>query len=131
MHLADTLSRAYLKETHCCTVAAECANIDHISTLALPPERVHQFQHASADDPVLVELRRTIAQGWPTSKAEVPSTLRPYYDFRDELTTEGNLVFKGSLVVVPAALRREMMATCHETHIGLEGCTRRARECLF
>ena len=40
-------------------------------------------------------------------------------------------MFKGSLVVVPATLRREMMATCHEMHIGLEGCIRRARECLF
>ena len=131
MHLADTLSRAYLSETHCCTVAAECADIDHTSTLALPPERVQQFQQASANDPVLIELRRTIQQGWPASKPDVPDILHPYYDFRDELTTEDHLVFKGSLVVMPAALRKEMMTTCHQTHIGLEGCIRRARECLF
>ena len=115
------MHRAYLQEAHCCTVAVECADIDHTSALALPPERVQQFQHASADDPVLLELCQTIQQGWPDSKAEVPNALCPYYDFRDELTTDGHLVFKGSLVVVPAALRREMMATCHETHIGLEG----------
>ena len=112
-------------------MAVECADIDHTSALALPPERVQQFQHASADDHVLLELCQIIQQGWPDSKAEVPNALRPYYDFRDELTTEGHLVFKGSLVVVPATLRREMMATCHEMHIGLEGCIRRARECLF
>jgi predicted Fe-S protein YdhL (DUF1289 family) len=40
-------------------------------------------------------------------------------------------VFKGSLAVVPATLRRVMMATYHETHIGLEGCIRRAREYFF
>ena len=131
MYLADTLSRAYLTETQCCTAAVECADIDHTSTLALPPERVQQFEHASADDPVLTELHQTIQQGWPASKAEVPNALRPYYDFRDELTTEGRLVFKGPLIVVPAALRKEMMAACHETHIGLEGCVRRARESLF
>ena len=68
---------------------------------------------------------------WAASKLDVPVVLRPYYDFRDELTTEGHLVFKGFLVVVPAALRKEMLTTCHQTHIGLEGCIRRARECLF
>jgi len=40
-------------------------------------------------------------------------------------------VFKGPVVVVPAALRKEMMAACHDTHIGVEGCIRRARESLF
>ena len=131
LYLADTLSHAYLPEAHCCTVAVECADIDHTSALALPPERVQQFKHASADDPVLLELCQAIQQGWSSCKADVPNSLRPYYDFRDELTTEGHVVFKGSLVVVPAALRREMMATCHETHIGLVGGIRRARESFF
>ena len=90
-----------------------------------------QFQHASADDPVLVELRRIIRQCWPASNSKVPNTLHLFYDFRDELTTQKQLVFKGSLVVVPVALRQEMMAMCHDTHIGVEGCIRRARESLF
>ena len=34
-------------------------------------------------------------------------------------------------MVVPAVLQREMMATCHATHIGVEGCVRRARESMF
>jgi hypothetical protein len=41
-------------------MAVECADIDHTSALAPPPERVQQFQHASADDPVLLELCQTI-----------------------------------------------------------------------
>ena len=130
VRLTDTLSRAYL-EVHCCTVAAECADIDHTSVLALPPERVQQFPHASADDPVLLELRQTIQQGWPDSKSKVPNALHLHHDFRDELTTEGHLVFKGPLVMVPAALRKEKMATYHETDIGIEGCISRARESLF
>ena len=35
------------------------------------------------------------------------------------------------MVVVPVALRKEMMASCHDTHIGIEGCIRRARESMF
>ena len=44
---------------------------------------------------------------------------------------QGPLVFKGPVVVVPSALRKEMMAACHDIHIGVEGCIRRARESMF
>ena len=80
-YLADTLSRAHLPEAQACESALEVAGIDHTSTLAL--------QHASADDPVLCELHRTIQQGWPECKSDVTEVLRAYYDFRDELTVQG------------------------------------------
>ena len=131
MYLADTLSRAYLPETHCSSVALEVATLDPSTGLALSQARLHQFRHASTDDPTLITLRRTIQQGWPASKSGLAESLHPYYDFRDELTTQDQLVFKGSLVVVPIALRREMMSVCHATHVGVEGCIRRARESMF
>ena len=131
MYVADTLSRAHLPEGQACKLALAVAEVDHTSMLALPAERLHQFQHASADDPVLSELRRTIQLGWPEYKSEITEVLHPYYDFRDELTVQDQLVFKGPVVVVPATLRKEMMAVCHDTHIGVEGCIRRARESMF
>ena len=57
--------------------------------------------------------------------------LHPYFDFRDKLVTQEELVFKESLVVIPAALSKEMMTFVHATHIGIEGCIRRARDCRF
>ena len=110
-----------------CVTALEISEIDPTSSLALTPDRLQQFKHASADDPVLQELRKTIQQGWPAHKSNVKEVLHPYYDYRDELTLEDQLVFKGPLVIMPAALRKEMMAACHATHIGVEGCIRRAR----
>ena len=53
-----------------------------------------------------------------------------YYDVRDELTVQEEMVFKGPLMVVLAAMRKEMMAVAHATHIGIEGCLRRARETM-
>ena len=131
MYLADTLSRAYLPDAQICGVAQELVDVDHTLSLALPPDRIQQLQHASADDVILQRLRKIIRQGWPENKSEVPEELRTYYDFRDELTAQDSLVFKGPLVVVPAVLRREMMTTCHATHIGVEGCVCRARESMF
>ena len=131
MYVADTLSRAHLPEAQVGELALEVAGVDHTAMLALPAERLHQLQHTSADDPVLYELRTSIRQGWPECKTDVTKALHAYFDIRDELTVQGDLVFKGPVVVVPAALRKELMAACHDTHIGVEGCIRRARESMF
>ena len=47
------------------------------------------------------------------------------------MTVQDKLVFKGPAVIIPAVLRAEMMAKCHATHIGIEGCIRRARESMY
>lgn len=89
------------------------------------------MKKSAADDPDLQELRNVIQCGWPESKAELVPCLIPYYDSRDELTVQGDLVFKGHQLVVPRCLRKEMMEVIHASHIGIEGCIRRARESLY
>ena len=130
MFLADTLSRAYLPEINTCDFARELEGTDHQEDLPLTEARWQQIKHSSADDPVLQQLRATIKQGWPQTRSETPEPLRAYFDFR-ELTAQNELVFKGERLVVPAALRKELMAMIHDSHIGIEGCIRRARESLY
>ena len=124
LYLADTLSRAYLPEVNALDLIPELEEIDHKQYLAVSEERLQQINHASADDPVLQQLRATICRGWPESKSDLPETLYPYYGHRDTLTVQGELVFKGQQLVVPACLRKELMAVAHSTHIGIEGCLR-------
>ncbi len=57
--------------------------------------------------------------------------LYPFYDIRDELTIQGELIFKRQQLVVPASLRQEFMAVLHASHIGIEACIRRARDSLY
>jgi len=90
-----------------------------------------EIQACLADDLVLQELRKIVQHSWPESKSEVPDIVQAYYDFRDELTIQEELIFKGPLVIVPAPMRKEMMATTHATHIRVEGCIRRARETMY
>ena len=85
----------------------------------------------SADDPVLKQLRTVIQYGWLERKSDIPLCLRSYFDLRDELVAQGNLIFKGSRLVVPACMRKELMSVANATHIGIEGCLQRVRECLF
>ncbi len=40
-------------------------------------------------------------------------------------------MFKGDIVVIPVSLLEEMQEAIHSSHIGIEGCLRRARECIY
>ena len=131
MHLADTLSRAYLPEEVAVAEVRELEEVSHTESLAMAPEDLERLKLVASQDAAMEELRRVIQQGWPPHKAGLPDAVRPYFEFRDQMTTQDQLVFKGPTVVVPAALRAEMMAKCHATHIGIEGCLRRARESMY
>ena len=104
MFLADTLSRAYLPQVNACMFADELEEADHRETLPVSEVRWEQITKASAEDPVMQQLCATIRSGWPIRKSEVPECLHPYFSIRDELTVQGDLVFKGQQFVVPASL---------------------------
>ena len=126
----DTLNRAYLPEVNSCIFVRELEEVDHRANLPVSDERWQQLTHVSADDSVLKQLRTVIQCGLPERKSDVPMCLRPYFDLRDEQVVQGNLIFKGSRLVVPACMRKELMSVVHATHIAIEGCLRRVRECL-
>ena len=47
------------------------------------------------------------------------------------VVAQGMIVFKGHQLVVPAALRKEMMAATHNSHNGIKACIRRTCESLY
>ena len=129
--LADTLSRAYLSDDDVCEFSTNLETVDHTSSLMVRKDRLQQIKHATKDDPVLLQLKQMIQSGWPNDKKKVPPSIRAYYDFRDELIVQDHLVFKGSKLVIPVSMRREMMSIAHSSHIGVEGCIRRVRDTLY
>ena len=67
----------------------------------------------------MTALRDTVRKGWPALKFGLSECLYPYFDIRDELTIQDNLIFKGQQLVIPAAMRREMMSLTHASHMVL------------
>ena len=99
-------------------------SVDHTALLAVSEDRLQQIKHASANDSVLAALQHTIQKGWPNHNKKVPSNIRVYDDYRDELIVQDQLIFKGEKLVIPVAMRREMMSIAHSSHIGTERCIR-------
>ena len=73
----------------------------------------------------------TVLEGWPSTPDDVPAEVKPYFQFHDEITAQNGSLFKGECLIVPAKLRKEMMERVHSSHLGIEGCLRRAREVFY
>ena len=82
MYLADTLSRAYLPEAHVCVLAQERADVDHALSLALPPDRAQQLQHASAMTRLCRNSKRSFSRGGLKGSLRYPKSSMPTSIFR-------------------------------------------------
>ena len=81
---------------------------------------LHQIMK-SAQDPVCTNLRQVILEGWPGNIYECDPVLCPFFQFRDSLIVQRNLVFCRPCLFVSSTLRKELMSLAHSSHIGLGG----------
>ena len=93
MYLADTLSRAFL--TSSANTQGEFERINTLKAISLSKGRQEQIKRDTERDDVLQRLKEVIQRGWPDQKQDLPTTLHPYYSYRDELSVYDGLVFKG------------------------------------
>ena len=56
--------------------------------------------------------------GWPRVQRHVPRIAHNYWDFRDELSIEGDLLMKGERIVIPTSCRDSILADLHKSHEG-------------
>ena len=135
MYIADTLSRAYRDTTewaqHDTSEVRALEEIDHSDGLSISPSRLEQFKQSTAADPVMQGVITAIKTGWTENRKKCPPELTPFYNNRSELVEDNGLVYLGERLVVPATLRKEMLHQIHRSHIGVEGCLRRAREVIY
>lgn len=129
MYLADTLSRANLSSSKNTQGSFETVNA--LKILPVPEDKHDRILKHTSEDQVLQLLKEVILKGWPEDKKTLPAVLNAYYSYRDELSVYDGLIFRGERLVIPKALRYETMKELHSSHIGVNGCLRRARECLF
>ena len=58
--------------------------------------------------------------GLPDAHQHVPRIARNYWDFRDELSIEDDLLMKGEWVIIPPSCRDSIMDDLHKSHAGIQ-----------
>ena len=72
-----------------------------------------------------------VYHGWPQMCKDCHPLLLNYWKFRDEISLEDGLLFKGHRLIMPESLRGETLKQIHEGHYGVEKSLLRAREAVF
>ena len=93
-------------------------------------ERDEMLQETNKDEE-LQSLKHYISTGWPAKRSQIPVSLHPYWNFRDELTVECGILMKNSKVLIPETLKQKYLKQIHQGHQGIEACRSRAREFVF
>ena len=119
MYLADTLSRAFLKNTIQSKAEGEAETIHATDFLPISEPQLREIQAETARDDTLQQLKKTIISGWPDMKKEVPSSLHPYFLVRDELSAQDRLIFKFQRCVIPLSLLTKIKEKLHGAHTGI------------
>ncbi|KAK3742278.1 hypothetical protein QZH41_003305 [Actinostola sp. cb2023] len=123
MLIADMLSRAYLTEPDF-KGQAEFEQINMANFLPITDQRLEEIRQETNRDDTLQVLSAVILQGWPESKADVPSQATTYFSIRDELTVQDGIILRGDRVIIPSSLRQSLKEKIHSSHMGIESCLR-------
>ena len=107
------------------------AYVNQIAYIQISQKKKSEFVTTTTQDPVLQKLRQVVLKRWPDTRAEVHTDVPPYWNYREEIESQDDLLYRSERLIVPAALRSDMLKLIHQGHLGMVKCKSRAREVLF
>ena len=102
-----------------------------IAELPVTDNVLEKIRSATATDMESQLLKRTIISGWPDRKKDCPIAIIGHWNHRDDMSVAEGLIFKGTRIVIPAPLRKDILLKIHAGHLGIEKCKERARSSVF
>lgn len=145
MYRADTLSRAYIagKDTQTQIINTVLyieyrSNIEqdlevlNIQDYILISENTADLIKRSGEyNSEYQQFKLLIMKDWPETCDKLTDVMKTYFTFRDELSIHDGIILKGGKVVIPPSARADVVQKAHASHIGIQGCIRRAREYVY
>ena len=131
MYITDTLSRKLLKTVEPQENLQEYT-VFVIDKFPVSQEIMSRIRHESENDTVLIRPKEIILKGWPEIKQDRDPSIMSFWNYRDELSYLDGLLLKSERIIIPKAMRVEMINKIHNTsHLGVQRCLRRARDIVF
>ena len=65
--------------------------------------------------------------GWPDRRQGVPGSVTDYFSTRSQLSVTNDMLLFRDRIVIPVALRSEILDNIHEGHQGVTKCIERAK----
>jgi len=131
LHLADTLSRAYLSISREDQDLLDNDKVVMVHYMTVDNDLKAMLRHAYDTDAEVKELRNLLFEGWPNVKRMAPSSCKPYWQVKEQLHEEDGFLYVGERLLIPDGLRRHMLDLIHRGHLGQQKCLERARQSVY
>ena len=94
-------------------------SVKRIASTAIVPISDTTIRRLTAADPVLAQVITCQRGKWPP-KTKLASSLRPYFDTRNELSQHDNILTRtDDCIVVPSSLQQRILHVAHQGHPGI------------
>ena len=131
--VADMLSRAPLSGVTDSdrTLQEDADAFVNLTLQSLPAteHRLEDIRQQQQEDDACRLLIRYCQSGWPNKK--LPDIVKPYSSVAAELSVQNGLLLSGCRIVVPTAMKQDILEKLHTGHLGIVKCRERARQSVW
>lgn len=117
--IADTLSRSPCEDTQSDNDAhtdVECYVASVIEGIPATKRKMDSIRATTEADEGMQILSRYIQSGWPEHIEKTHPSVREFFPVRSELSVHSGLVTRGTRIIIPKALRTEILDRIHDGH---------------
>ena len=113
----------------------ECAtahlNSSHFQSSDVSVISLDNLREKTCQDTTLQHLTSVINRGFPTTHSVTPNSIQQYFPVRDDLWLDNGIVMFKNRLVIPLALRQQVLHSLHAAHQGVEGMRKRASVSVY
>ena len=134
LKIADTLSRAPLREVtetdRRLQKDTDAYVAQVIEGMPATPRNLQEIRQVQEEDSICQQLMLFCREGWP-HHSKLKGNIKLYKPVADELSVQSGLLLRGSRIVIPTALQKEILMKLHTGHLGITKCQERAKQSVW
>ena len=93
--------------------------------------RIENTRVETLQGPLQIELAHMVMSGWPANWSSCPKCVLPFWNFRDEIGIEDEILLKSSPIIIPESLQKGILEKLHTAHQEIEKTRLRAHPVIY
>ena len=102
-----------------------------ISNANPPATRLQDLRYHAAQNPEYQLFQKLVLNGFPAHRNQLQESCRRYWNAREHLSIDDNLIIHGCHLLIPTSMRRQVLLDLHESHQGSVCTKQRARMTVY
>ena len=110
---------------------ATCAEVRALTSCTQESLRLTDLRQQAEGDHEYQQLKKYIYEGFPPHRNQLLEQCRRYWNLRNQLTIEDDLIVYGCRLLIPSAMRHSVLVQLHSAHQGSVRTRQRAKQVVY